>query len=219
MTMVGKSKLVAAIFSVVVSSGIAGPAIGKDLEFKGFVFGRTTFSEWQAAMHKTATDFLGSTVTIAPYCEEQGKYVDQAEVAVGVKRCSSFTPSAGDTNVGVAGTMLQVGDAVANTDEWVFVDGVLAQYNATLYHAQLGNLLPPLRAKYGNPTEHSDQVQNAFGAKYVNTVYEWQLDGMNIVVRGYQGRLDQSGITIFNPLLQNKLETKEKQKPVSKSGL
>ena len=72
-----------------------------------------------------------------PDCGEEGKYEDKAEVAVGIRRCSWFTPSAGDTDAGVADTMLQVGDAAANSDEWVFVDGVLAQYNALLYEAQL----------------------------------------------------------------------------------
>ncbi len=198
-----------------------GSAVSKEWEFKGFVFGRTTISDWRATVHRTARDSLGQIVVIAPYCGEEGRYEDKAEVAVGIRRCSWFNPSARDTDAGVAGTMpwLQVGDAIANSDEWVFVDGVLAQYNAILYEAQLGNLLPSLRAKYGEPKMRSEQVQNAFGAKFTNEIYEWHLGNMDIMVQKYFGQLDECGITIFNAALQKTLDTRIERKAVSTSGL
>lgn len=194
-------------------------ADGKEWEFKGFVFGHTTLALWQAAVHQTAKDVLGQTVTIAPYCEEQGRYADQAEVAVGVKRCSWWTPDASDTSAGVSVGMLQIGEAGANSDDWVFLDGVLAEFSATMYETQLHNLLPPLYAKYGKPTVRTEQVQNRFGAKFTNEIYEWQLGSMTIVVRKYLDRLDESGMEIFSPDLLPKLEARLKQKHVSTKGL
>ena len=212
---------IVAVFLVnVLTPHLASSAMAKEWEFKNFVFGRTRISEWRGTVHQTATDFLGRTVTIAPYCEEEGRYANRDEVAVGIRRCNWYTPSASDTNVGVAGTLLQVGNAVANSDEWVFIDGVLAQYNATMYEAQLENLLPPLRAKYGEPTRHhTERMKNAFGANYTNDIYEWHLGNMDIVVRKYLGRLDQSGITISNPRLQKELDARFKRMHASTSGL
>jgi hypothetical protein len=208
-----------AVSTFCVLATVSSQANGKEWEFKGFEFGRTTFSQWEAAVHQTARDLSGETVTVAPYCSEQGRYEDQAEAAVGVKRCSWWSPSASDTSAGVAAGMLQIGEAGANTDEWVFLDGVLAQFSATLYVTQLHNFLPALIAKYGTPVIRIQKVQNAFGAQFTNEIYEWHLGTMVIVVRKYLDRLDEAGITISNPISQQKLEARLKLKHVSTKGL
>jgi hypothetical protein len=135
------------------TSALCPPASAgsKDVEFKGFVFGKTTISEWRNTVHEVGLDvpgqmgFAGTTIILAPYCEEEGMYSDETETALGIKRCSWYSP---DSHL----KTFAIGPAATQLDEWVFVDGVLAEFWATMYVSQLSNLLPPLRAKYGAPS-------------------------------------------------------------------
>ena len=185
----------------------------KEPEFKGFYFGRTTLSEWRQAAHESGKDLTGRIVNLAPYCEEEGRYNSKTDAALGIKRCSWYTPSAVTKIFGV-------GQAGTKFDDWVFLDGVLAEFTALSYPAQLPNLLPALRAKYGEPTVTSTPpLQNAFGAQFTNEIYIWRLSTMVITVMKYAERLDTLGITISNPHLSEEIKRRRAQTPVDTKGL
>jgi hypothetical protein len=200
---------------MIISLQANGPvsAERKDLEFKGFQFGKTILSEWRRVVHETDVDYSGKRITVAPYCEEEGRLSLRAEKAPGIKRCSWYNPS-------VRKKTFVVGQASTNYNEWVFVDGVLASFFATMYQAQLPNLLPSLRAKYGAPNQvRTEKLQNVFGATVTNEIYEWQLGSIEITVSKYFSDLNTSEIAISNPALSKELRRRIERAPVDKSGL
>src|ERR1700730_40312 len=196
---------------------VAVSAERKDFEFKGFIFGGTTISEWRKAVHEVGPDMHarpGKLFVLAPYCEEEGRNSSKSETALGIRRCSWYTPVKHLKS-------LAVGQASTNYDEWVFVDGVLTSFLAEMYVAQMPNLLPPLQAKYGAPSRvQTQKLRNAFGAEFTNYIYEWQLgSSMQITVTKYSGDLTTSSIVISNPALSKELKRRKDSTPVDKSGL
>ncbi len=181
-------------------------------EFKGFYFGETTYQEWRSKVHETG-EIYGKHETIAPYCKEDGAhgYFDDPEI--GIKNCSWYNPSYLFDNI-------PVGQAATNSDSWVFLDDVLVSFSASLYIAQLQNLLRPLNAKYGPPNDVlTETLTNAFGAEFTNEIHIWVLPEMTITVSKYAGTIDTSMILISNPGLNEEQQSRKNSLEEDVSGL
>jgi hypothetical protein len=195
---------------------------GKDLEFKGFVFGKTTLSEWKKAVHEVGLDRrypdgLKEKMVIAPDCKEEERRSDNTETALGIKRCSWYTS---DARYAQDRKSFAVGGVSTVHDEWVFVDGVLTLFSAITHPHELPGLLRPLQAKYGDPSRiQTEKLHNAFRAEFTNYIYEWQLGSMQITVTKYSGDLNTSRIVISNLALSKELKRRRDSVPVDKSGL
>lgn len=180
-------------------------------ELKGFIFGQTTIDEWRDAVHEERASIVRPEriEVVAPFCSsEEGDYFDNAlyfsdeehNPALGIESCFRYDPSCADCISSLA-------QAATDRNTWTFLDGILVRMRATLYRTQLiNNLLDPLFAKYGEPSEVTVQlVTNSFGAQFESRVWRWHLDSLEILVIERAGQIDKSFVSFGEPNLEQEM--------------
>jgi hypothetical protein len=116
---------------------------------------------------------------------------------IGVTACSFYTPTQ-------HGNPYRNGVDLANIGGWdttfhfspsSFPDGTrdrLYLITVTPKAETYQTLVDALAAKYGKPETTSEKIKNRMGAEFVDEIATWRSEGSTILVKRYNGRIDQA---------------------------
>ncbi|MBR0878363.1 hypothetical protein ABIF65_002196 [Bradyrhizobium japonicum] len=118
---------------------------------------------------------------------------------IGVVACSFYTPA----QHGLA-TVYKNGVDLANVGGWDttfyfspsgFPEGLrerLYLITVTPKTDTYQTLIDALTVKYGRPETSSEKIRNRMGAEFMDEIATWHADKSTIVVKKYNGRIDQA---------------------------
>ena len=96
---------------------------------------------------------------------------------------------------------------------YYYDDGKFASFSATFMSAGILRMKDALEAKYGSPSVvRTETVQNGYGAKRQNTIWEWRFSEGTLRLHQYFSSIDTSYLEFENPALRAKEAAERKAK-------